>query len=103
MERMMGIEPTWPAWKAEVLPLNYIRNKNGVPERNRTFDPLIKSQLLYRLSYRDNCDQQIGWGTWGRTREMTESKSVALPLGYAPIAKINGGEGQIRTAEPVGN
>ena len=49
----MGIEPTWPAWKAEVLPLNYIRNKNGVPERNRTFDPLIKSQLLYRLSYRD--------------------------------------------------
>ena len=22
----MGIEPTWSAWKAEVLPLNYIRN-----------------------------------------------------------------------------
>ncbi len=21
----MGIEPTWSAWKAEVLPLNYIR------------------------------------------------------------------------------
>ena len=27
MERMMGIEPTWSAWKAEVLPLNYIRKK----------------------------------------------------------------------------
>ena len=25
MERMMGIEPTRSAWKAEVLPLNYIR------------------------------------------------------------------------------
>ena len=25
MERMMGIEPTLSAWKAEVLPLNYIR------------------------------------------------------------------------------
>ena len=24
MEQMMGIEPTWPAWKAGVLPLNYI-------------------------------------------------------------------------------
>ena len=25
MERVMGIEPTWSAWKAEVLPLNYTR------------------------------------------------------------------------------
>ena len=32
---------------------------------------------------------------------MTESKSVALPLGYSPIIK-NGGGGQIRTAEPEG-
>ena len=25
MERMMGVEPTLPAWEAEVLPMNYIR------------------------------------------------------------------------------
>ena len=25
LERVMGIEPTWSAWKAEVLPLNYTR------------------------------------------------------------------------------
>ena len=25
MERVMGIEPTQPAWKAGVLPLNYTR------------------------------------------------------------------------------
>ena len=25
MERVMGIEPTLPAWKAGVLPLNYTR------------------------------------------------------------------------------
>ena len=31
---------------------------------------------------------------------MTESKSVALPLGYSPIE--NGGEGRIRTIEPKG-
>ena len=31
---------------------------------------------------------------------MTESKSVALPLGYTPTK--GGGGGQIRTAEPVG-
>ena len=43
----------------------------------------------------------IGWGGWTRTSEMTESKSVALPLGYIPM-KGNGGGGQIRTAEPEG-
>lgn len=26
MERVMGIEPTTSAWKAEVLPVNYTRN-----------------------------------------------------------------------------
>ena len=29
MERVMGIEPTYPAWKAGVLPLNYTRMKSG--------------------------------------------------------------------------
>jgi hypothetical protein len=27
MERVMGIEPTPPAWEAGVLPLNYTRSK----------------------------------------------------------------------------
>ncbi len=31
----MGIEPTYSAWKAEVLPLNYTRRK-----RSRARDPL---------------------------------------------------------------
>jgi hypothetical protein len=26
VERVMGIEPTYAAWKAAVLPLNYTRN-----------------------------------------------------------------------------
>ena len=29
MERVMGIEPTLSAWKAEVLPLNYTRTANS--------------------------------------------------------------------------
>ena len=32
-----------------------------------------------------------GWGEWDRTTEMTESKSVALPLGYTPIPLLVGG------------
>ena len=30
-----------------------------------------------------------GWGSRDRTYEMSESKSDALPLGYAPMYKIN--------------
>ena len=29
LERVMGIEPTYSAWKAEVLPLNYTRKSHG--------------------------------------------------------------------------
>ena len=29
MERVVGIEPTSSAWKAEVLPLNYTRAADG--------------------------------------------------------------------------
>ena len=51
----MRIELTYSAWKADVLPLNYTRigTISGVSDENRTHDPLIKSQLLYHLSYRD--------------------------------------------------
>ena len=38
MERVMGIEPTLSAWKAEVLPLNYTRKKFGGGGRIRTFE-----------------------------------------------------------------
>ena len=37
MERVMGIEPTYSAWKAEVLPLNYTRTAKrriAQPPRN---------------------------------------------------------------------
>ena len=68
MERVMRIELTYTAWKAVVLPLNYTRisYKSGVSEGTRTLDPLIKSQLLYRLSYRDILN---GWGSKIRTYE----------------------------------
>ena len=68
MERVSGIEPPCPPWQGGVLPLNYTRisYKSGVSEGTRTLDPLIKSQLLYRLSYRDILN---GWGSKIRTYE----------------------------------
>ena len=59
-KRVMGIEPTYLAWKASVLPLNYTRmhyiSERPIPlrnaqNRNRTSDTRIFSPLLYQLSY----------------------------------------------------
>ena len=47
MERMMGIEPTLSAWKAGVLPLNYIRKKIGAEDGIRTRDPRLGKAMLY--------------------------------------------------------
>ena len=44
-ERVMGIEPTYLAWKASVLPLNYTRmDYRG--DRIRTCDLLVPNQAL---------------------------------------------------------
>jgi hypothetical protein len=42
MERVMRIELTTSAWKAEVLPLNYTRNLKG---------SYLKNQLLHNILY----------------------------------------------------
>ena len=43
-KRVMGIEPTYPAWKAGVLPLNYTRISRG--DRIRTCGLLVPNQAL---------------------------------------------------------
>ena len=43
-KRVMGIEPTYLAWKASVLPLNYTRRYRG--DRIRTCGLLIPNQAL---------------------------------------------------------
>ena len=42
LERVMGIEPTWSAWEAEVLPLNYTRDLRIGP-----FGP-IRATTIYK-------------------------------------------------------
>ncbi len=46
MERVMGIEPTHSAWKADVLPLNYTR-MIGAEDGIRTRDPRLGKAMLY--------------------------------------------------------
>ena len=47
LERMMRIELTPSAWKAEVLPLNYIRKIDGAEDEIRTRDPRLGKAMLY--------------------------------------------------------
>ena len=47
VERMMRIELTPSAWKAEVLPLNYIRKIVGAEDEIRTRDPRLGKAMLY--------------------------------------------------------
>ena len=50
-----GVEPAWYCYHRILsparLPIPPLRHKDGDPEAIRTLDPLIKSQLLYQLSY----------------------------------------------------
>lgn len=43
----------------------------------------------------------VGWSSWIRTSGMTESKSVALPLGYTPDALCNTLYHKIRNVSSV--
>ena len=54
LERVMGIEPTSSAWKAEVLPLNYTRKPWRFPSRDKWWrgqDSNLRrlSQQIYSL------------------------------------------------------
>ena len=41
LERVMGVEPTRPAWKAGILPLNYTRKQTVFYHQNRSLSTII--------------------------------------------------------------
>ena len=50
MERVMGLEPTISAWKANVLPLHYTC-KSGAGDGARTRHLSLGKAALYQMSY----------------------------------------------------
>ena len=55
LERLMGVEPTYAAWEAAVLPMNYSRMSGGYysrpfqklqPEKCRALPPLHGSRFV---------------------------------------------------------
>ena len=67
----MGIEPTQPAWKAGILPLNYTRI--GDPYENRTRVTAVKGPCLNLLTNGPNVlvifIKKNGGGNWIRTSD----------------------------------
>ena len=78
MERMMRIELTPSAWKAEVLPLNYIRTKwSGRRDSNSRPSPWQGDALPlshFRML------KKIGRGRWIRTIESSANGFTVRPL-----------------------
>ena len=75
LERMMRIELTPSAWKAEVLPLNYIRKL----ERKTRFE-LATLALARRCSTPEPLPHIIGRGRWIRTTESSANGFTVRPL-----------------------
>ena len=72
---MMRIELTPSAWKAEVLPLNYIR----ILERKTRFE-LATLALARRCSTPEPLPHVIGRGRWIRTIESSANGFTVRPL-----------------------
>ena len=51
---------------------------NGEPSRARTCDPLIKSQLLYQLSYRPDEGENYTCANWSVKRAPLNARRVVL-------------------------
>ena len=92
MEAATGIEPVVRVLQTRALPLGYAAYMSINMERKTGFEPATPT--LARLYSTTELLPQNNWGSWIRTNEMTESKSVALPLGYTPI------KGRLKGIEP---
>ena len=92
---MTRIELASTAWKAEVLPLNYIRrvvSRCGIEPQTLWLKVRCSTAWATGTAF-----DLVGWDGWTRTSEMRESKSLALPLGYIPIKWWRGTDSNCRT------
>ena len=62
----MGLEPTISAWKANVLPLHYIRT-GGAGDGARTRHLRLGKAALYQMSY----SRRLAFGAGDETRTHT--------------------------------
>ncbi len=82
MEAAPGFEPGVKDLQSSALPLGYAAIKAVIMERKTGFEP---ATLALARRYSTTEPLPHTWlGRQGSNLRMTESKSVALPLGYSP-------------------
>ena len=98
LKRVMGIEPTCPAWKAGVLPLNYTRERlSPLERRRRDLNPCAAVNDL--LPFQGSPFGQLGY--------FSESikHAIIMQVSGRPFKCLRGGpargEGGIRTHAPL--
>ena len=98
MERVIGIEPTSSAWKAEVLPLNYTRVVKIYMGRLMGIEPTNVGTTI-------RCVNHFAIAAiFGRgSRNRTHTKGFGDLYSTVELCPCNGGGGRIRTAEPGGS
>ena len=84
MERVMGIEPTTSAWKAEVLPLNYTRTLT-IMGRMMGIEPTSVGTTIRCVNHFATTAMAGAVGIEPTSKVLETS---ILPLKYAPI-KLN--------------
>ena len=52
VERVMGIGPTLPAWKAGILPLNYTRITMSVNNANKLYKKKTILSTVYKINFK---------------------------------------------------
>ncbi len=83
-KRVIGIEPTYIAWKAIVLPLNYTRrfflsiNREGTFARAALVAPLFFAQVPFKFSLSENLN--------GQERIRTSEAQVQQIYSLSPLA-----------------
>ena len=86
IERVMGIEPTYPAWKAGVLPLNYTRISVGVTgfepatswsqtRRSSQAEPHPES-IVFHYTFKTSYRFRVFWSS---PRSISNSQLHVLP------------------------
>ena len=70
LERVKGIEPSYEAWEAAVLPLNYTRLGEEIL-RQKTKKPRMAAAFQVTLS---------GWNYWIRRRSAAESEAMSCQI-----------------------
>ena len=80
LERVMGIGPTLPAWKAGILPLNYTRNILSGNNANELYQNAWVMSTVYKLIFKIFVEKILCFQNLILSRDKKEKSLTYLPF-----------------------